>query len=206
MLLRKKAKRKAIRQKYSLQGPKAIIIESGERRVLGTSDVKNLIVPAFADPTIRNLKTLHPQGWDEDKPWTPHVLPLQILVLGEIALVAVPAEPTTIAAQRIRKVVEDALMPKGIRKVIIAPYANAYCGYITTHEEYQHQLYEGGHTVFGKWTLAAFQTKYKLLAEEMAKKVNYRQLSHEAEPPEFSQEELQRRSYERMVASQSPTS
>jgi neutral ceramidase len=192
-IFRKKPKRLAIKQKYRIQGRKTILIEAGERRVLGTSDVKNLIVPAAADPTIRNFKRLHPQGWDEDKPWTPHVLPLQILMLGDLAIVAVPAEPTTIAAQRIRKVVEDALSARGIHKVIIAPYANAYCGYITTHEEYQHQHYEGGHTVFGQWTLAAFQTKYQQLARELAKRADTRELTHDEEPPEFSAEELQRR-------------
>ena len=191
--LRKKPRRLAIKQKYRLQGKKVILIEAGERRVLGTSDVKNLIVPAAADDTIRNFKHLHPQGWDEDKPWVPHVLPLQILLLGDIALVAVPAEPTTIAARRIRQTVLENLREAGVHDVIIAPYANAYCGYITTHEEYQHQHYEGGHTVFGQWTLAAFQTKYQQLARELAKKADAREIRHDAEPPVFSKEELQRR-------------
>jgi neutral ceramidase len=190
--------RKAIRLKYRVQGPKDIVIESGERRILGTSDVKNFIVPGFVDPTIRNIKALHPQGWDEDKPWTPHVLPLQILILGEIAFVGIPAEPTTMAGQRIRKVVESSLLDKGIRKVVIAPYANAYCGYITTFEEYQHQCYEGGHTVFGQWSLAAFQTKYKQLADEMAKTAHFREFLHDELPPEFTKEEIERRSYPKM--------
>lgn len=191
----KKEKRRKIKQKYKIQGKKTIIIEAGERRVLGTSDIKNLIVPGFADETIRNFKTLHPQGWDEDKPWTPHILPLQIMVLGDLAFVAVPAEPTTIAGQRIRKVVEGVLKPKGIHRVLIVPYSNAYCGYISTNEEYRFQNYEGGHTVFGKWTCAAFQTKFKQLAEEMAKKADYRQLEDEGVPPEFTHEELSRRTY-----------
>jgi neutral ceramidase len=191
--LRKKPRRQAIKQKYKIHGKKAILIEAGERRVLGTSDVKNLIVPAAADDTIRNFKRLHPQGWDEDKPWVPHVLPLQILLLGDLAIVAVPAEPTTIAAQRIQQTVMDSLRTRGIHKVIIAPYSNAYCGYITTYEEYQHQNYEGGHTVFGQWSLAAYQTKYQQLARELAKKADSREINHDAEPPEFSKEELKRR-------------
>jgi neutral ceramidase len=190
---RKKVRKAEIRQKYRLQGKKKILIEAGARKILGTSHVKALIVPAFADPTIGYLKVLHPKGWEEDKPWVPHILPLQILLLGDIALVAIPAEPTTIAAQRIRKVIEDILLPKGIHQVIIAPYANAYCGYITTNEEYQHQMYEGGHTVFGQWTLAAFQTKFKQLAMEMVKKVDVRELMDDARPPEFTAAELNKR-------------
>jgi neutral ceramidase len=192
---RKKVARQEIRQKYRIQGKKTILIEAGKRKVLGTSDIKNLIVPGFADPTIRNFKVLHPKGWKEDKPWVPHILPLQILVIGDLAFVAIPGEVTTIASERLRKVIEQTLVPRGIHKVIIVPYANAYCGYITTNEEYQHQLYEGGHTVYGQWTLAAFQTKFKQLATEMVKKVDYRELQGDGLPPEFTQEELGRRTY-----------
>jgi neutral ceramidase len=193
--LRKAPRRLAIQRKYRLQGKKVIMIEAGERRVLGSSNIKKLIVPSAADASIRNFKVLHPEGWKESKPWTPHVLPLQLLILGDLAIVAVPAEPTTIAARRIRTVVAATLAERGIHQVIIAPYANAYCGYITTYEEYQHQHYEGGHTVFGQWTLAAFLTKYQQLAQQMAQKAETRELLHDAEPPEFSAEELQRRTY-----------
>lgn len=192
---RKKIRRQEIKQKYKLQGKKVIVIESGARKVLGTSDVKNLIVPGFADATIRNFKVLHPKGWKEDKPWTPHVLPLQILVIGDLALVAIPGETTTIAGQRIQKVIESVMLEKGIHQVVIVPYSNAYCGYITTYEEYQHQFYEGGHTVYGQWTLAAFQTKFRQLAQEMVKKVDYREFISDGLPPEFTPEELHRRTY-----------
>ncbi|MCP4199899.1 MAG: hypothetical protein GY762_22375, partial [Proteobacteria bacterium] len=30
--------------------------------------------------------------------------------------------------------------------------------YLTTFEEYQVQAYEGAHTVFGQWSLAAYRT------------------------------------------------
>lgn len=192
---RKKQNRLELRHKYRVQGKKNIMIEAGARRMLGTSHIKKLVIPGFADPTIRNFKVLHPKGWQEDKPWIPHVLPLQILVLGDLAFVAIPAEPTTIAARRIKEVIETILKPKGIHEVIIAPYANAYCGYITTHEEYQVQAYEGGHTVFGEWTLAAFQTKFKELATELVKKSDSRAFSDDVRPPKFSKEELGRRSY-----------
>lgn len=198
---RKKSSRLEIKQKYKLQGKKSIIVEAGNRRIMGTSHVKKLIVPGFADPTIKFFKVLHPKGWEEDKPWTPHILPLQILVLGDLALVAIPAEPTTIAAKRIRKVVEDVMLSHGIHQVLILPYANSYCGYITTYEEYQHQCYEGGHTVFGHWTLAAFQTKFKQLALEMVKKVDYRELNGDGTPPEFTEEELGRRTHDSKLRS-----
>ena len=47
-------------------------------------------------------------------------------------------------------------------------------GYVTTYEEYQQQAYEGGHTLFGQWTLAACQSKFKLLAEQLLLDKNQR--------------------------------
>ncbi|MEM6269418.1 MAG: neutral/alkaline non-lysosomal ceramidase N-terminal domain-containing protein [Bacteroidota bacterium] len=195
VLFQARHQRRRLRHKYAAHGKKVILIEAGERRVLGTAWVKGLVVPGFADPTIRYFKRLHPRGWDEDKPWVPHVLPLQIVTLGSLAIVGLPAEATTIAGQRLRQVVEKELAAHGIHEVIIAPYANAYCGYLTTREEYDVQAYEGGHTVFGQWTLAAFQTKLRSLAREMAKLRDARQLTDEVRPPEFSEEELRRRTY-----------
>jgi neutral ceramidase len=196
VLFKAKHLRRRLRQKYRSQGKKVILIETGERRVLGTGFVKGLIVPGFADPTIRYLKRLHPRGWDEDKPWVPHILPLQIIALGEVAIVGIPAETTTIAGKRLREVVEAELRHEGIRQVILAPYANSYCGYITTWEEYQVQAYEGGHTVYGHWTLAAFQTKLAELAREFVHRHEHERAADEVRPPEFSREELQRRMYD----------
>lgn len=184
---------KRIRLKYKVQGPKFIMFESGNRKVFGTRNIKRLFIPAFADKGVANLKRLHPRGWQENKPWVPHILPLQIVNIGEISLVALPAETSTIAAQRIQKVVAGSLLEQ--HEVVIAPYANAYCGYITTYEEYQKQCYEGGHTVFGEWTLAAFQTKLRGLAEGLATKGAGPLVAHEAFPPTFSAEELEPRTY-----------
>ncbi|MDC0230492.1 neutral/alkaline non-lysosomal ceramidase N-terminal domain-containing protein, partial [Aureispira] len=86
-----------------------------------------------------------------------------------IAIVGIPAEITTIASARLRKTISKVLEERGVSEIIMSPYANSYAGYITTYEEYRLQLYEGGHTLFGKWTLAAYQMKFKALAEEMLK-------------------------------------
>jgi neutral ceramidase len=52
--------------------------------------------------------------------------------------------------------------PLGIQHLIIQGYTNGYAGYLTTYEEYQYQRYEGGHTPFGKFQLAAVE---KVLSE-----------------------------------------
>lgn len=188
-----KAEKQKIYEKYRIHGPKKILIETGDRKVLGTRNITGLIVPAFVDLTIKYFKVFHKSGGLDHKPWTPQTLPLQIVTLGQVAFVAVPGETTTVAGKRLRQTVLDTLSSRGITEVVISTYANGYCGYITTYEEYQAQCYEGGHTPFGQWTLAAFQTKFKELAQQLLKKPEDRQVDHSITPVEFTEEELSKR-------------
>ncbi|HEY1014263.1 MAG TPA: neutral/alkaline non-lysosomal ceramidase N-terminal domain-containing protein [Herpetosiphonaceae bacterium] len=107
---------------------------------------------------------LLPTGRMQPYPWTPEVLPVQIVTIGRLALVAVPGEWTTMAGRRLRAAVAAELAPVGIDHVVIAGLANAYAGYVTTREEYQAQHYEGASTHFGPWTAAAFQQEFSKLA------------------------------------------
>ena len=66
-------------------------------------------------------------------PWVPHVVPLQIMRIGQLVLVAVPAEMTIVAGLRLRKVVADA-MRVAVDDVLIQGYSNAYTQYVTTPE------------------------------------------------------------------------
>ena len=187
--------RNTILEKYTVQGRKDILVETGARKVLCTSDVKNLILPGWADKRMGTFKEHHRSGSLDKKPWTPQILPLQIVLLGSLAIVGVPGEITTVAGWRLRHTILEQLKDRGIETVIISPYANAYCGYITTYEEYQHQCYEGGHTVFGEWTLAAFQTKFKELAGQLVVDAADRKTDLTIEPVEFSSSELNKRSF-----------
>ncbi len=187
-------KRNKIRDKYKIHGKKDILFETTERKVLGTSDIKNMIIPSWADKGIETFKKQYSNG-SLNKPWTPEVLPLQIFLIGELAIASFPGEITTVAGYRLKETILSILKKRGITKVILSSYANAYCGYVTTFEEYQCQLYEGGHTVFGEWTLAAFQTKFKELALQMLKKPEERTIDNSIVPIEFTQEELSKRSY-----------
>ena len=66
--------------------------------------------------------------------------------------------------------------------------------YVTTREEYQQQAYEGGHTIFGQWTLAAFQTRFAHLAEEFCKPFAERTHDKTTRPQPTPQDELALRS------------
>jgi neutral ceramidase len=100
-------------------------------------------------------------------PWTPEVLPLQVVKLGNVALVALPFEPTTMSGRRVRQQVLAQLSPIGVDQVLIAGLSNAYAGYLTTREEYAKQDYEGASTHFGPWQLAAVQQELDKLAVAM---------------------------------------
>ena len=106
-------------------------------------------------------------GSQKPYPWTPEVLPLQVLRLGNVALVALPFEPTTMAGRRVRQQVLSRLAPLGVDQVLIAGLSNSYAGYLATREEYAKQDYEGASTHFGPWTLAAVQQEVDTLALAM---------------------------------------
>ncbi len=91
---------------------------------------------------------------------------LTISRLGSLAIVAMPAEITTMSARRIREAVKGAL-GDWAKHIVIAGYSNGYAGYITTPDEYQTQQYEGGHTLHGKWTLPAYLQTLTRLAQSL---------------------------------------
>lgn len=190
-----KDERKKIHEKYRIHGTKKILIETADRKVLGTRNITGLIVPAFVDPTIKYFKVFHKSGGLDHKPWTPQTLPLQTVILGQVAFVAIPGEITTVAGQRLKQTVQDILSSRGVQEVILISYSNAYCGYITTFEEYQVQCYEGGHTPYGQWTLAGFQTKFKELSLQLLKAPEDRQIDSSIAPVEFTDEELNKRTF-----------
>lgn len=174
---------------YRAQGNKDILMETGRKLVLG-SPLRKLKVPAFADPLVAELKRQARLGALDRSAMVPTVLPLQIVRIGQLALVCCPGEFTTIAGQRLRETVARVLAGDGIEQVLICTYCNDYMGYVTTNEEYQLQRYEGGHTIFGQWTLAAFQTEFARLAKELGKPTNQRDYDRQNRPDLPPPEEL----------------
>lgn len=172
------------------QAGKPVILETGKNLVLGAKP-RNLILPDFADELIRNIKYFDRIGVFDKIPMSPQVLPVQAMRIGSILILGIPFEITTIASKRLRKTIEDKVANQGIEHVILAPYANAYNGYIVTNEEYQLQMYEGGHCVFGQWSLNALQEKTSKLVDELLKPVHLRQSIKEAEPDYYSEDLVQ---------------
>ncbi len=177
------------RRLYAAQGPKAIMQEAGRKVMLGQS-LDRISTPDFIDPSVAEIKRQARIGAMRHSAMVPTVLPLQILIIGQIALICAPGEFTTTAGARLRAVVAERLQPRGIAHVLLCTYCNDYMGYVTTFEEYQEQAYEGGHTIFGQWTLAAFQTRFAALADELCKPVAERRYDRVTQPLPAPAEEL----------------
>lgn len=121
--------------------------------------------PAFTivpeDQECHAEKTiLLPTGRMIPQPWSPPVVPAQVLRLGTLAIIPAPFEVTTISGDRIRAAVLGELADLGVERAVIAGLSNGYSSYVTTREEYKAQHYEGAFTQFGPWTLAAWQQSF----------------------------------------------
>ncbi|CAJ0813381.1 neutral/alkaline ceramidase [Ralstonia flaminis] len=108
-----------------------------------------------------------PTGLMRPVPWTPPVLPVQLVRIGPLYLAAVPAELTIMSGYRIRRQLARTLGTT-IHNVLAVSYSNAYSQYVTTPEEYDVQDYEGGSTLFGRWTQPAYMQELDRLAQDMA--------------------------------------
>jgi neutral ceramidase len=105
----------------------------------------------------------------EHPPAVPQILPVQLLLIGNVAILGVPGELTTMAGRRLRCTVRGAMASICVTHVALATYANEYSQYITTHEEYCSQHYEGASTLFGPYTLDAYRHVAARLATAIAK-------------------------------------
>ncbi|CAN6442957.1 unnamed protein product [Victoria cruziana] len=80
--------------------------------------------------------------------WAPSILPIQILRIGQMVILSVPGEFSTMAGRRLRDAVKAVLINAGNGEfdenthVVLAGLTNTYSQYITTFEEYQIQRYE----------------------------------------------------------------
>ena len=86
--------------------------------------------------------------------------------IGQLVILAMPTEVTTMAGRRLRAAVMSEV-GDWAQHVVLAGYSNGYAGYVTTPEEYLLQQYEGGHTLHGRWTLPAYEQIASRLASAL---------------------------------------
>ncbi|XP_048612623.1 neutral ceramidase 1-like [Brassica napus] len=98
---------------------------------------------------------------------------LQILCIGQLFILSVPGEFTTMAGRRLRDAVKRHLQSSGNIEmsgeihIVIAGLGNGYSQYVTTFEEYQAQRYEGASTLFGPHTLSGYIQEFKKLSKSL---------------------------------------
>jgi len=101
-------------------------------------------------------------------PWHPVNIDTQIIRIGQLAILAVPGEFTTMSGRRLRESVAATAAELGQEmKVVIAGLSNTYTHYIATFEEYQKQRYEAASTIYGPHTLSAYIQQFNILFKAM---------------------------------------
>ncbi len=181
---------------YKLQAPKVVVLATGKREFLSDSKSWLLKILKLADPLMGEFSNQYFKGALNENSWLQEILPVQFSTLGELLIVSLPFEPTTIAGLRIKKALEKEIQHTSISQIIINPYSNSYCGYVTTPEEYEAQTYEGGHTLYGKYTLPCIQNELVKIFRIYIKREEKRQLDKSTLPPTFSPSELSKRTNE----------
>jgi neutral ceramidase len=103
-------------------------------------------LPADTGPQGRKIPAIGPPVAD-----FPTAIPLMVIRLGDRAIATVPGEMTVEMGRRTRAAVLAAMRP-AVDGVVIVGYANEYIHYLTTPEEYEMQHYEGGSTLYGRYS------------------------------------------------------
>ncbi|CAE7179605.1 Neutral ceramidase [Pyrenophora teres f. teres] len=91
--------------------------------------------------------------------WSPNIVDIQILRVGQFVLIVSPGEATTMSGRRWREAVYNSVKSSNIVAepiVVLGGPANSYTHYIATEEEYGVQRYEGASTLYGQHTLNAY--------------------------------------------------
>ncbi len=175
------------RNELESQGNKDIILNACTKQMLGKNRLD--VLPSFVDKSVAEMNRQYKAGALKENTLVPTILPVQLFLIGELLLLGVPGEITTIAGIRLEESILQLTEKYGVKKVVVSSYANSYMGYITTKEEYEVGLYESGHTLFGQWTLAAFQTQFERLVQYLFAKEDSN-IDFGLLPPLFSDKEL----------------
>ncbi|TKA61702.1 hypothetical protein B0A49_10495 [Cryomyces minteri] len=99
--------------------------------------------------------------------WSPNIVDIQLLRVGQLLIIVSPGEATTMAGRRWKAALASHARDTGFlnsddRKfadepiVLLGGPANSYTHYIATEEEYAIQRYEGASTLYGPHTLNAY--------------------------------------------------
>jgi neutral ceramidase len=169
-------------------GPGPAIVHEGDT----TTNPLLLVAGIVVNPTPPDVRACQAPkqvflgSGSQSPPWTPQIMPLQILRIGRLAISTAPGEFTIVSGQRVRDAVAAQLGGTATHQVL-AGYANAYAGYVATPEEYDTQNYEGAATHFGRYTQSAYAQELAGLAAALR---DGRPTPSTAQPPSLAQNRI----------------
>ncbi|HEX7323078.1 MAG TPA: neutral/alkaline ceramidase [Mycobacterium sp.] len=149
-------------------GPLHPLVRQGRNRVVD-GVVRNVIYrlsPRLRDAHAPKGAVVGGARLNRALPFIADRAPVQLLRIGHLYLIGIPAEVTIVAGLRLRRTVAG-IVGAELSDVLVAGYSNGYLHYVTTPEEYDEQRYEGGSTMFGRWELPALQQVVAGLATAM---------------------------------------
>ncbi|MCJ1477047.1 hypothetical protein MMC13_005718 [Lambiella insularis] len=93
--------------------------------------------------------------------WTPNIVDIQLLRVGQLLIIVSPGEATTMAGRRWKEALASSAHTSALTSdaepiFVLGGPANSYTHYISTEEEYGIQRYEGASTLYGPHTLNAY--------------------------------------------------
>lgn len=123
---------------------------------------------------------LFPMGETKPIPSLPQILPYGLVLVGDLSILVLPHEVTTMSSRRLKKEIKSVFKDK-ISDIVLSGLTNDFSGYITTPEEYATQNYEGGHTLHGQQSLNALRQEFSQMATELLQGVEFSK-SSKSEP------------------------
>lgn len=97
----------------------------------------------------------------------PEVAQITVAALGEILVVTLPFEATTVVGGMIREAALEGAASHAFEQALLIGLANGYNQYVATPEEYALQHYEGASTLYGPGTAAYLATAVRSLAAQL---------------------------------------
>ncbi|MCJ1310050.1 hypothetical protein MMC25_003711 [Agyrium rufum] len=93
--------------------------------------------------------------------WTPNIVDIQLLRVGQLIIIVSPGEATTMSGRRWKEAVAAQVSASSMTGsdeplVVLGGPANSYTHYLATEEEYGVQRYEGASTLYGPHSLNAY--------------------------------------------------
>lgn len=91
--------------------------------------------------------------------WTPNIVDIQVLRVGQLFIIVSASEATTMSGRRWKEAIANSsktVLSVSDPLVVLGAPANSYAHYVATEEEYSIQRYEGASTLYGPNTLAAY--------------------------------------------------